>query len=149
MKELVIYILHPVKKDMDKKAKLQSVLDKTGLTYETQPDFFSTIWKISNSIKINVIISNEIHSDWVHILCKIGPFSLFPQLNPKLVLRLNNSVIGTKISLDVDQNLICSAEIMSLGLSESYLKQQITQVVKMVTLFYDMLEKENLKWDNA
>ncbi|MBN2154950.1 MAG: type III secretion system chaperone [Candidatus Lokiarchaeota archaeon] len=128
---------------------IESILKKTGLTYNVQQGFFSTIWKISSAKKINVIITGEVHPDWIHILCNIGPMNDFLNLDPKLLLRLNNSIIGCKLAMDRDLNLICSSEIWYDKISEEVLKNQITQVVNMVSLFYNHLEKENLKLDST
>jgi hypothetical protein len=127
------------------KNEIGSLLDKTGLKYEEHPDFYSTIWKISPNMKINIIISNKIHSEWIHILHRLGPLK---EINPKLLLRLNNAVLGSKLSLDTDQNLICSSEIMQESATEVSLKQLITQVVKLVTLCYEKINNNKIKMED-
>ena len=134
---------------MNRNEEIKSILDNSGLTFETHEDFFSTIWKINPSKKIQVIITSAVVDDWVHVLCQIGSVKDFEDIDFGMLLRLNNALVGVKISLDAEMNIICSSEIMYSTISETSLKFQITQVVKLVALFYDDIEKQNLKLDSA
>ncbi len=105
--------------------------------------------KLQGQKKIKIIIAYDIHPDWVHVLCDVGPVAEYMPEITTVLLRLNSAVIGTKFSLEQNYNIVCSSEILFTHLSEDYLKQRVTQVVKMVTQFYESVEKENLKLNSA
>lgn len=122
---------------------IMSVLNKTGLTFTDNGTYFSSLWKIHPMLEIKVIIAHDIHPDWVHVLCNVGSINEYDKSIDRVLLRLNNKLPGTKFSLDQSQIIVCSSE--ALQVSEDELKKRITQVVKMVSLFYEFVEKENLK----
>ena len=134
---------------MEKHDFVHSIIKKTGLTFTDHGENFSSLWKVNSSEKIRIIIAFDIHPDWVHVLCDVGPVADYlPEIN-SVLLRLNSAIIGSKFSLEQNYNIVCSSEILFTHLSEDYLKQRVTQVVKMVTRFYESAEKENLKLNSA
>jgi len=135
--------------EMERHDHVQSVLKKTGLTFTDHGENFSSLWKVNSPTKIRIIVAFDIHPDWVHVLCNIGPVAEFLPGITTVLLRLNSAIIGSKFSLEQNYNIVCSSEINFTHLSEDYLKQRITQVVKMVTRFYESVEKENLKLNSA
>jgi len=128
---------------MLKHDSIMSLLNKTGLNFTDKGNYFSSQWKIHTSLEIKVIVAYDIHPDWVHILCNVGHLYDFNKSIDQILLRLNNKIAGTKFSLDQSQIIVCSSEV--LHASEDELKKRITQVVKMVSLFYEVVETENLK----
>lgn len=125
--------------------QIKSTLKNTGLTFTDHHNSFSSQWKISPKTMIRVIVTYGIHPDWVHILCDVGTLQNYVKDTCLTLLRINNMVAGSKFTLSQDQRIICSAELLLTHLTEDQLKKQITQVVKMVSLFYEEVEKENLK----
>ena len=128
---------------------VSSVIDNTGLKFTDNGNNFTSVWKIGPQQKITVIVAYDIHPEWVHIFCNIGQIEEYASSISIALLRLNNSIIGTKFSLENNYNILCTSEISLENLSEDNLKQRITQVVKMVTLFYENVEKENLKLNST
>jgi saccharopine dehydrogenase-like NADP-dependent oxidoreductase len=134
---------------MEKHDFVQSVIKKTGLTFTDHGENFSSLWKISSNKKIRIIVAFDIHPEWVHVLCDVGPVAEYSTSISVVLLRLNSTVIGSKFSLEQNYNIVCSSEILFTHLTEDYLKQRVTQVVKMVTRFHENVEKENLKLNSA
>jgi len=128
---------------------VKSMLQKTGLTFIDNETNFSSRWKLSSKIEIKVLVAYDIHPEWVHILCNIGPVQDYVKEIYITLLRLNNKVIGSKLALEKNQNIVCSAELLVTHLTEDHLKTLITRVVKMVSLFYDEVERENLKLNSV
>ena len=126
-----------------------SVINSTGFKFTDHGANFSSVWKINSRDKISVLIAYDIHPNWVHILCNVGSIDEFIPSIPIVLLRLNNSIIGSKFALDQNYNIVCSSEILINTLSEENLKQRVTQIVKMVTTFYETVEKENLKLNST
>ena len=134
---------------MEKHDSIQTIIKNTGLTFTDHGENFSSLWKISSDMKIRVIIAYDIHTDWVHVLCNVGAIGEYLPGISNVLLRLNSAIIGSKFSLEQNYNIVCSSEILYAHLSEDLLKQRTTQVVKMVTLFYENVEKEILKLNSA
>ena len=134
---------------MQKYNHIKSLLQLTGLQFVEQEGAFSSHWKSSSTNMKEIIVAVDIHLEWVHVLCKIGKINDFLDGIHTLLLRLNNMAAGLKFSIEKKQNIVCSSELWYATISEDYLKQQITQVVKMVTQFYERIEKENLKLNST
>ena len=134
---------------MEKHDSIQTITKNTGLTFTDHGENFSSLWKISSDMKIRVIIAYDIHTDWVHVLCNVGAIGEYLPGISNVLLRLNSAIIGSKFSLEQNFNIVCSSEILYAHVSEDLLKQRTTQVVKMVTLFYENVEKENLKLNST
>jgi hypothetical protein len=126
-----------------------SVINKTGLKFTDNGTNFSSIWKLNTNMKVSVIVAYDIHPEWVHILCKVGSLEEFDPSVPTILLRLNNSIIGSKFSVEQNYNIVCSSEILLTALTEEILKQKVTQIVKMMSVFYETVEKENLKLNST
>ncbi len=134
---------------MEKYNQIKGIIKETGLSFNEESNVFSSYWKIDSEHTIKIIIAYDIHPEWVHILCNIGLFSSYKPEVARALLRLNNAVIGVKFSLGQNNAIVCSSEIRDKDLTEDYMKKQITQVVKIVTNFYDLVKKENLKLNSA
>ena len=134
---------------MQKYNHIKSLLKLTGLQFIERESAFSSHWKLYNKEMIEVIVAVDIHPEWVHILCNVGSINNYMDKVQNHLLRLNNMSAGLKFSLEKNQNIVCSSELWYATISEDHLKQQITQVVKMVTQFYERIEKENLKLNSA
>jgi hypothetical protein len=129
--------------------RILSVITNTGLKFTDHGTNFSSIWKINSTLKVSVIVAYDIHPDWVHVLCNVGSLDNFNPSISTILLRLNNSLIGSKFSLEQNYNIVCSSEILLDDLTEDNLKKKVTQIVKMVTVFYETVEKENLKLNST
>jgi hypothetical protein len=125
------------------------ILQKTGLTFVDHGTNFSSRWKLSSKTEIQVLVAYDIHPEWVHVLCDVGSAQHYVKEIYVTLLRLNNMVIGSKFALEKNQKIVCSAELSVADLTEDHLKSRITRVVKMVSLFYDKVEKENLKLNSV
>ena len=125
------------------------MIANTGLNFKDNGTNFTSIWKIGPQDKISIVVAYDIHPEWVHVLCNVGAVKKYVPTIPIILLRLNNAVIGTKFSIEQNQNIVCSAEIPIENLTEENLKRRVTQIVKMVTRFYENVEKENLKLNST
>ena len=134
---------------MQRHNHIKSIIKETGLSFEEQEDFFISYWKINSNLTIKIILAHDIHPEWIHILCNIGQIDLYEPKVSRILLRLNNTTIGAKFSLSQSNSIVCIAEIPDANLLEDFLKKQITQVVKMVTSFYELVKKENLKLNST
>ena len=134
---------------MERHNWIKTVIRETGLSFNEENNVFSSYWKINSDFKIKIILAYDIHPEWIHILCNVGVISSYKPEVTRTVLRLNNVGIGTKFSLSQNNMIVCSSEIRDEHLSEEYLKRQVTQLVKIVTSFYDLVKKENLKLNSA
>ena len=90
---------------------VSSVIDNTGLKFTDNGNNFTSVWKIGPQQKITVIVAYDIHPEWVHIFCNIGQIEEYASSISIALLRLNNSIIGTKFSLENNYNILCTSEI--------------------------------------
>ncbi|MHA1339867.1 MAG: YbjN domain-containing protein [Promethearchaeota archaeon] len=116
--------------------KLKQILDNSGILYRSLDNFFITNWNINNEVhSIVIFMENE---DWIICALQIDKFIKSERKNElyRILLKLNNKIIGVKFCLDINDKINVIAEININQLDAEYLKKIIIQLVKSVDKLY-------------
>ncbi|MBD3352815.1 MAG: hypothetical protein GF364_15110 [Candidatus Lokiarchaeota archaeon] len=110
---------------------LKQALEETGLKFKEKDRVFYSFWKIENEKSAILLIYLDDTEDWIKISSKIGNLGEISESKDvlKQLLRFNNTILGPKVTIDKENNLLIHYEMLMDSLSSENLKTITLQIV--------------------